>query len=515
MILHHISSDSSTAERKRFSAKSKTIIVYGIISILFGLILSSSALAGTETGEFCPTCPDWSDLNGWLAKKAAWEKEQQQKPQLQNQEIELKTQNVDPAPARTTNNSLPSQKPPVRPPVRTGKFAQVLASPLEVSADDVVLDISPHPERYIEGAVNLNFEDFFGEGWTIKPASEIAMMLGDVGISRNDPVVITGECLPCGGGPSPAAFSYWMLKYLGHDKVRLLDGGLETWEAAGLNTSEKPGFRQKTNYTPELKPGLLSAFDFVLSGGAQIVDARSPESFKISSIPKAVNIPYENLLENDIIRNETDLEEIFSNLNKEKPVVVYTNVGFEAAIVWLALDLMGYDARLYTLRDWLENQPEFKFELVEAKAKPNPIRSGESVTITATFQEKLLNQTNKSSQNGEIKLTVKGCATCGFGSPQGFANIDRKSGIVRIGSSGKTSNAIAEATENAMRCTAFIYHQDGLEVATIDLRRLSGNTYAGIWNAKVASGVYKVDIVASASGNVETFSDMLEIEVTD
>jgi thiosulfate/3-mercaptopyruvate sulfurtransferase len=473
--------------------------------------LASLALAGTDNGEFCPTCPDWTDLDGWQAKKAAWEQEQQQNAQIQNKEYKLRTQNVDPDPDVESSNPLPSQNPSIR----RGRFAQVLASPLEISGDDVVLDISPHAERYIEGAVNLDFNDFLGESWTIKPASEIAMMLGAIGISKNDSVIITGECLPCGGGPSPAVFSYWVLKYLGHDKVRLLDGGIEDWKAAGFNISENPGSRQKTNYTPELQPELLAAFDFVVNGGAQIVDARSPESFEISSIPNAINIPYENILENDRIRNETELGEIFSNLSKEKPVVVYTNVGFEASIVWLALDLMGYDARLYTLRDWLENQPEFNFELTGAKARPNPVKSGESVTITASFEEKQPSPKNVSYQNGEVKLTVKGCATCGFGSPQGFANIDRKNGIVQIGSSGKTPNVATGIAEGSLRCTAVIYGPDGSEAGTIGLRRLSGNTYVGTWDANVAPGVYKVDIVASASGNIETFLDKLEIEVTN
>jgi thiosulfate/3-mercaptopyruvate sulfurtransferase len=505
-------SDSCAPEHRRFFSISKTMIAYGIILILLhSLVLSSPTIAGTETGKYCPTCSNWSNLDSWLVKKSALEQEYQQITRLRIQYAETKTQNIDPAPVRTVNKSFPYQNSSIR----RGRFAQVLILPQEVSADDVVLDISPHAERYIDGAINLNFEDFYGEGWNLKPASEIAMILGNAGISRNDSVVITGECLPCGGGPSPAVFSYWVMKYLGHDRVRLLDGGLEDWEAAGLNTSKKPSFRQKANYTFKLRPELLAAFDFVANGGAQIVDARSSENFKIASIPNAINIPYENILKNNKIRNETELEKIFSNLSKDKSAVVYTNVGFEAAIVWLALDLMGYDARLYTWRDWLENQPEFNFELKEAKAKPNPVKSGEAVTITATFQEKQPNLMNKSAQNGEIKLTVKGCATCGFGSPQGFANINRKNGTVQIGGPRKTSNASTVAKEVTMRCRAIIYDQNGSEIGTIDLRRLSGNTYVGIWDAKVPPGVYEVDIVGSASGNIKTFPKMLEIEVID
>ncbi|MCJ7446007.1 MAG: sulfurtransferase [Methanotrichaceae archaeon] len=479
-----------------------------MLSLILLIQLFGIALAGTETGEFCPTCPDSSIFDGWLAQRETYEKADQNDAPL-GQKIILTVQNADSEVLRT---SVESKDPSS---IDSRFFAEALVLPSEVSASDIVLDISPHAERYIEGAVNLNYENFFGEGWRIKPASEIATMLGDMGISRNDSVVVTGECLQCGGGPSPAAFSYWMLKYLGHDKVRLLDGDLKDWEAAGLKTNEKPGSRQRTNYTPKLSQELLATFDFVINGGAQIVDARSSENFAIASIPGAINIPYENVMENDRIRNEDELEKLFSNLSKDKAVVVYTNVGFEASLIWFALELLGYDVRLYTWRDWLENQPEFNLELTDVEAKPNPIRSGESVTITASFREKQPTVTNKSSSKEEVRLTVKGCATCGFGSPQSFANIDRNSGIVQISSTGKTPNASSGTSEDSLRCTAFIYGPDGSEVDRIGLLRTSGNTYKGIWKADVPPGVYKVDIVASATGNVETFSNMLEIEVTD
>ncbi len=122
-------------------------------------------------------------------------------------------------------------------------------------------------------------------------------MLGEAGISSNDSLVIAGECLPCGGGPSPAIFTYWLLKYLGHEN----------------NTSTKSATRQKANYVPI----------------------------------------------NKSIKPHADLQKVFAGLQKDRPVVVYTNIGVEASLVWFALNLSGYDARLYSWRDWLENQPRF------------------------------------------------------------------------------------------------------------------------------------------------------------
>ena len=48
----------------------------------------------------------------------------------------------------------------------------------------------------------------------------------------------------------------------------------------------------------------------------------------------------------------------------DRPVVVYTNVGVEASLVWFALDALSATMPgSYSWRDWLENQPKFNFEL--------------------------------------------------------------------------------------------------------------------------------------------------------
>jgi len=400
---------------------------------------------------------------------------------------------------------------------QTDSLAKAFVSPVGLSPDDIVLDISPDATRFIEGAVNINYEDFMDEGGQLKSAKEIATLLGEAGLSSNDSLVIAGECLPCGGGPSPAIFSYWLLKYLGHERVRILEGHLGDWASAGLNISNRPATRQKMEYVPHLVPNLLATYEFVVNGGAQIVDARLARDYAIGSIPGAVNIPYENVLVNESIKPKEELQKVFTKLEKDRPVVVYTNLGVEASIVWLALQLTGYDARLYSWRDWLENQPKFNFELIDVGAKPNPVRSGSTTTITASFQERQV-ATAGNSSGGEAKLTIKGCATCGF---EGFAlgtsgasgASGNKSGTIQLSSSGKTMQSSAAGQDNELHCTAVINAPDGSEVASTSLLRTSGYKFVGIWNANVAHGVYKVSIAASASGHTETFADVLVIEV--
>lgn len=399
-------------------------------------------------------------------------------------------------------------------------FGGAIAYAEDISSGDVILDISPPPSKYMEGALSINYDDFFRQGGELKTASEMAELLGRTGIRSNDSLLITGECMPCGGGPAPAFFAYWVLKYLGHEDVRVLEGDADDLLTAGHNLSDQPASRPQGDYIFKIDAGLLATFEFVAVGGAQIVDARPPRDYEIGSIPGSVNIPYEDLLINSSLKSEEELQNIFQDLSKDRPVVVYTNVGVEATIVWFALNHMGYDARLYAWRDWLVNQPKFAYSLTEIRANPNPARPGQAVSITAFFQEVSASPAGNSTEvnmqtenNG--RLTVKGCVGCGFGSPQGFANLQRKNGSVQIGSSAGTSatSGIGEQSEDAaLRCTAVINAPDGSEASRVELIQTVGSRYAGIWNAG-EPGVYMVSIIASSNGNSETFADVLEIEV--
>ena len=185
---------------------------------------------------------------------------------------------------------------------------------------------------------------------------EISKILGDAGISSNDKLVIYGECMPCGGGPAPATYIYWMMKCLGHENIKVLDGNIEDWAAAGLSTTNKSTVRPITNYTCKFTPEFIASYEYVKSGKAQIVDARPFQEFNASSTPVAINIPYDNVLENRTIRSEAALKNVFAGLNRNRPVVVFTDTGIKASVVWFALELMGYEAKIYSWQDWLNNQ---------------------------------------------------------------------------------------------------------------------------------------------------------------
>jgi thiosulfate/3-mercaptopyruvate sulfurtransferase len=82
--------------------------------------------------------------------------------------------------------------------VRSAKAKDMLAPIDEITGTVVLLDISENATEHITGSIAIPYTDFLN-GTNVRSEAELAKMLGDAGISRDDPVVIYGECMPCGG----------------------------------------------------------------------------------------------------------------------------------------------------------------------------------------------------------------------------------------------------------------------------------------------------------------------------
>jgi thiosulfate/3-mercaptopyruvate sulfurtransferase len=183
-------------------------------------------------------------------------------------------------------------------------------------------------------------------------------------------------------------------------------------------------------------------------------------------------------------------------------------------MIWLALNLLDYDARIYSWQDWQANLPHLNFTLQKAYAKPNPAKTGDVIQITALFEEKKNTSFAKTGNQSESEtiLTIKGCATCGFGSPQGYADLSSTDGVVKIGSKSQPQKS---AAEKGFTVVAQVLSPSGNTVSKVTMKRIKseGDEFAGIWNANVAAGIYRVDIVATFGEITETFRDATQIEV--
>lgn len=284
---------------------------------------------------------------------------------------------VNPRYNRQNNPSLQAEKSQESSDKRSERFASVLVPLESANKFGIILDISPDPTELIPGAISISYASFLNKDKQLKPVSEMAQILGKAGISKDDEVLIYGECAACGGGPSAATYVYWVMKYLGHKNVSLLDGGIDDWVKAMKPTVSRPASLSPKNYTPSLKSGLLATYDYVHSGAPTIIDARKSANYDVGSIPNAVNIPYTGVLDGKKIKDEASVQKVFSSIRRDLPVVVYSNAGIEASMTWLMLTLLGYDAKIYTWRDWQANMPQLNIASQKSHAQANPAQRGD------------------------------------------------------------------------------------------------------------------------------------------
>ena len=443
-----------------------------------------------------------------------------------------------------------------------------LASAKEAGGYDVILDVgTEYDTLHIKGAVPLYWADLLDEENNPRSAPEIAEILGKAGISPEDSVLIYGDCATC-DGISIAPFVFWAMRYVGHDDVAVLDGGLDGWVAAGNPTEKKANVRPAVAYTPRTRSDLLADYDGVTAGRYQLVDARTFREFAADKITGAVNIDYSAVLADGRMKGGEELAAVFSGLDKAKPVVVYSNAGARASMVWYALQLSGYESSLYTWNDWEAKRPPVKAVLKGVRAEPNPARPG-PVKIFATFEvvpdeadlqdglfgpmkasdegavgavisddlvlevpaevlpdiEGLSNGTNGSIVGiDEIEDLIKeeasspkkpvvstmGCVAC-FDPVALYASGGNPSSItggVKLGSVAR--NQIGAITAAG----ALIQNRDGDVMATIELAATLGDYHLGTWDASGApDGLYTVTLAAAAGGKTSYFEDVLTIEI--
>lgn len=220
-----------------------------------------------------------------------------------------------------------------------------------VSSSEVVLDVSNgegYAASHIKNAIHIPTKDFLDNEGNLRTAEELAKILGDAGISTDDSIVVYGTSERSG----EPEFAFLVLSYLGQKDVKLLDGNLEDWKAAGLPVEEQENKMPVVEYKPQVNSGIIAEYEYVKSGEAQIVDARPFLEFSSGRILGSTAFDPANVIKGDKIKDAGDLSTVFDRLSKETPIVVYSSDYSRSSLVWYALRLMGYEAGIYTWDDW-------------------------------------------------------------------------------------------------------------------------------------------------------------------
>lgn len=157
---------------------------------------------------------------------------------------------------------------------------------------------------------------------------------------------------------------WWMLRWLGHDRAAVLNGGIAKWIAEGRPTLTGGETRAPRLFVPHVRPELVvTAVDVIAhmdAGDWRLVDARAPERFRgevepidraAGHIPGAANLPFVENLKQGVFRSSADLAARFRDaVGPVTPdhIVCYCGSGVTACQNVLALEHAGlHGAKLY------------------------------------------------------------------------------------------------------------------------------------------------------------------------
>ena len=188
-------------------------------------------------------------------------------------------------------------------------------------------------------------------------AEQFGRDVGALGIGNDDTVVVYDS-----GGWVAGPRAWWMFLSYGHDKVRVLDGGLKKWRAEGRPVESgavtpKPA-TFKASFDERRVRSIKQMTANLASKAEQVIDARAAERFegraveprpglRAGHIPGSRNVPYGRLFDaaTGAMKPLTELRAAFASAGVAlgAPIVTSCGSGVSAAVLTLALYRLGVD----------------------------------------------------------------------------------------------------------------------------------------------------------------------------
>jgi thiosulfate/3-mercaptopyruvate sulfurtransferase len=231
----------------------------------------------------------------------------------------------------------------------------------------VEVDENPalYAEAHIPGAIGFDWKkdlqdqtkrDFLGP-------EEFGALFCSRGISNDHTIVLYGD-----RNNWFAAYTFWYLKYYGHDNVKLVNGPREKWISEGRPaTSDVPSYEPTTFKADDGDEDIRALRDEVLDAldkDTRLVDVRSPQEFsgeliamagyeqegaqRGGHIPGAASVPWAQAVQEDgTFKTRQELEELYTTkgvISNGDPIITYCRIGERSAHTWFVLhELLGKD----------------------------------------------------------------------------------------------------------------------------------------------------------------------------
>ena len=197
-----------------------------------------------------------------------------------------------------------------------------------------------------------------------RDASKYEKLFSKVGISNDTHVVFYYEGL---GTLLDATVGFWVMEYLGHDKVHVLNGGVDAWRKAGNRLDNKPVKLKAATFKADVVAARYAGTDDILQvakGGsdAQLLDSRTAKEYKGRDIRaiRGGHVPNTALQVShlDTLRQEKDRKsgkmgpaayldpdvatKAFAKLDKNNRVVAHCQTGTRSTLTYLQLRALGF-----------------------------------------------------------------------------------------------------------------------------------------------------------------------------
>ncbi|MCG7376102.1 sulfurtransferase [Paenibacillus sp. ACRSA] len=225
---------------------------------------------------------------------------------------------------------------------------------------------------HIPGAVYLDLEQDLsspvsthGGRHPLPDPAALASRLAKAGISSNARIVAYDD-----QGGMNASRLWWLLRYMGHEQVYVMDEGFTAWQNAQFPVTTDVPVQIPSSFEWNVQPQMLASVEDVqqasASGSAVLIDSRDarryagleePIDAKAGHIPGALNYFWKDVLNADGRWSGVDaLEERFVKLGKNDSIIVYCGSGVSACPNVIALEEAGYtNVKLYSgsWSDWI------------------------------------------------------------------------------------------------------------------------------------------------------------------
>ena len=246
-----------------------------------------------------------------------------------------------------------------------------LENPLVVIVDcrfqlaDPIWGRQEYASGHIRGAHYLNLDQDLssrfqahGGRHPLPSIETLAAKLEAIGVVKNQSLVVAYD-------DSRFAFAarlWWLLRYLGHNAVALLDGGWNKWQKANYPISTTTPEPAKGDFIPQVQNDWTVYIEQVKArqddSSIVLVDSRDSDRYEgkrepidpiAGSIPGAVNSPWKQVSTPEGFIQPLDYQQqLWSDYKSAAEIIVYCGSGVTACVNLLSLELAGFkNTKLY------------------------------------------------------------------------------------------------------------------------------------------------------------------------